>query len=229
MAMATSSKRITRKALRQPDWFQVTTEKALDLFAHHRAKVLTVLVALAVLLLVISGWQIFKARHNAAASKEFGSALSLYQAQKYREAIAEFQKVQGYRWSRYAALGYLYEANSYISLGETDKATRAAERFLAATSPDSLYRQLALMTLGSVEEAQKQCKQAIGRYGEAEKIKNALQQEARLGKARCAEQLGDIQVAIASYRDYVKDDPESYITVRLAELEAKAGEQKLAK
>jgi cytochrome bd-type quinol oxidase subunit 1 len=91
MAMATSSKRITRKALRQPDWFQVTTEKALDVFAHHRAKVLTVLVALAVLLLAISGWQIFKARHNAAASKEFGIALSLYQAQKYREAVAEFQ------------------------------------------------------------------------------------------------------------------------------------------
>jgi predicted negative regulator of RcsB-dependent stress response len=227
--MATSSKRITRKDLRQPDWFQVTTEKALDVFVHHRAKVFSGLAALAVLVLVISGWQIFKARHNAAASKEFGSALTLYQAQKYREAIAEFQKVQGYRWSRYAALGHLYEANSYIGLGETAKAAGPAERFLMATSPDTLFRQMALMTLGSVEEAQKQFKQAIARYGEAERINNALQQEARLGKARCAEQMGDFQSAIASYRDYLKHSPESFVTVRLAELEAKAGAQEPAK
>ena len=48
---------------------------------------------------------------------------------------------------------------------------------------------------------------------------------ARLGKARCAEQMGDIQSAIASYRDYLKDDPEAAVTVKLADLEAKAGAQ----
>ena len=223
--MATSSKRITRKELRRPDWFQVTTEKALDFFTQHRVKVLGGLAALGVLLLVVSGWQLFKARHNAAASREFGGALSLYQAQKYREAIAEFQKVQGYRWSRYAVLGYLYEANSYLSLGETAKAAAPAQRFLAATGPDTLFRQIALITVAAVEEQQNLCKQATARYGEAEKIKNALQQEARLGKARCAEQMGDIQSAIASYRDYLKDDPEAAVTVKLADLEAKAGAQ----
>jgi predicted negative regulator of RcsB-dependent stress response len=223
--MATSSKRITRKELRRPDWFQVTTEKALDFFTQHRVKVLGGLVALGVLLLVVSGWQLFKARHNAAASREFGGALSFYQAQKYREAIAEFQKVQGYRWSRYAALGYLYEANSYLSLGETAKAAAPAQRFLAATGPDTLFRQIALLTVAAVEEQQNLCKQATEHYGDAEKIKNALQQEARLGKARCAEQMGDIQLAIASYRDYLKDDPESAVTVKLADLEAKAGAQ----
>lgn len=227
--MATSSKRITRKELRQPDWFQVTTEKALDLFTQHRVKVFAGLAAVGVLLLVTAGWQLFKAGHDASASKAFGGALTLYQAQKYREAIAEFQKVQGYRWSRYAALGYLYEANSYLSLGETAKAAAPAQRFLAATGPDTLFRQIALITVGAVEERQNLCKQATARYGEAEKIKSALQQEARLGKARCAEQTGDIQSAIATYRDYLKDDPESSATVKLAELEAKASGQGLAK
>jgi predicted negative regulator of RcsB-dependent stress response len=223
--MAAASKRITRKQLRQPDWFQTTTEQAFDFFTQHRAMVIAGVAGLLVVALIISGWQIFKARHNAAASKQFDSALSLYQSQKYREAVPEFQKVQVFRWSRYAALGYLYEANSYLNLGELEKAAGPAQRFLSATGPDTLYRQIALITLASVEERQSQCKQAIERYGEVEKIKGAFQQEARLGKARCAEQLGDIRAAIASYRDYLIEDPESTVTLRVAELNAKLSSQ----
>jgi predicted negative regulator of RcsB-dependent stress response len=223
--MATTSKRITRKQLRQPDWFQIASEKALDFFTQQRVKVLVGLFAVGIVVLVILGWQFFKNRQNEAASKEFGAALALFQAQKFREAIPEFQKVQGHRWSRYAALGHLYEANSYLGLGEPAKAAAPAERFLSATGPDTLYRQIALMTLAAVQERQNQCKQALSAYGEAERIKNGLQQEARLGKARCAEQIGDFQGAIASYRDYLKDDPESPVNVRLAELEAKAAGQ----
>jgi predicted negative regulator of RcsB-dependent stress response len=171
--------------------------------------------------LIIAGWQLFKTRHHAAASREFGSALALYNSEKYRDAIPEFQKVQGYRWSRYAALAYLYEANSYLGLGEPVKAAAPAERFLSATGPDTLYRQIAALTLATIDERQNQCQQALSRYAEAERIKGALQQEARLGKARCAEKLGDLQTAIASYRDFLKEDQDSLISVRLAELETK--------
>jgi predicted negative regulator of RcsB-dependent stress response len=219
--MATTSKRITRKELRQPDWFQTTSDKALDQFAQHRTKVLAALAGLIAIGLIIAGWQVFKSRHNAAASKTYGAALALYQTEKYREAIPEFQKVQDYRWSRYAALAYLYEANSYLGLGEPAKAVAPAERFLSATGPDTLYRQIAAMTLAAIDERQNQCKQALARYAEAERIKNALQQEARLGKARCAEQLGDFQSAAVSYRDFLKEDQDSLVSVRLAELEGK--------
>lgn len=219
--MATTSKRITRKELRQPDWFQTTSDKALDQFARHRTKVLAAMAGLIALGLIIAGWQLFKSRHHAAASKEYGAALALYQTEKYREAIPEFQKVQGYRWSRYAALAYLYEANSYLGLGEPAKALAPAERFLSATGPDTLYRQIAAMTLAAIDERQNQCKQAVTRYAEAERINGALQQEARLGKARCAEQLGDFQAAAVSYRDFLKEDQDSLVSVRLAELEGK--------
>ncbi|HEX2227624.1 MAG TPA: tetratricopeptide repeat protein [Candidatus Binatia bacterium] len=219
--MATTSKRITRKELRQPDWFQVTSENALEQFARHRTKIIGLLAALVVIGLIVAGWQLFKARQNAAAGKEFSSALSLYHAEKYGEAIPEFQKVQGYRWSRYALLAYLYEANSYLGLGEPAKAAAPAERFLSGTGPDTLYRQIAAMTLASIEERQNRCKEALVRYAEAERIKAALQQEARLGKARCAEQLGDLQTAVNSYRDFLKEDQEPIISARLAALEAK--------
>lgn len=218
--MATTSKRITRKELRQPDWFQVTSENALEQFTRHRAKVIAALAGLLVIALIVGGWQLFKARQNATASKEFGGALSLYHTEKYHEAIPEFQKVQGHRWSRYALLAHLYEANSYLALGEPAKAAAPAQRFLSATAPDTLYRQIGAVTVGAIEERQNQCKQALPRYAEAERIKNALQQEARLGKARCAEKLGDLQAAAASYRDFLKEDQDALVSVRLAELEA---------
>jgi predicted negative regulator of RcsB-dependent stress response len=228
--MATTSKRFSRKELRQPDWFQVATDNAFAQFSRHRTKVIAALAGLIVIGLIIAGWQLFKGQHNAAASKAFGSAMALYHSEKYREAIPEFHKVQGYRWSRYAALAYLYEANSYLGLGETVKATAPAERFLSATGPDTLYRQIAAMTLAAIDERQNQCKQALARYSEAERIKGALQHEARLGKARCAENVGDFQSAIASYRDFLKDNQDSLISVRLAELEIKAkGAQPTAK
>lgn len=219
--MATSTKRITRKELRQPDWFQVTTENALEQFARHRTTILVALAVLVVIGLIVIGWQLVKARQNAAAGKEFASALALYQAEKYSEAIPAFEKVQGYRWSRYALLAHLYAANSYLGQGEPAKAAAPAQRFLSGTAPDTLYRQIAAMTLGSVDERQSQCKQALLRYAEAEKIKGALRQEARLGKARCAEQVGDLQTAVNSYRDFLKEDQEPWVTARLAALEAK--------
>jgi predicted negative regulator of RcsB-dependent stress response len=219
--MATTTKRITRKELRQPDWFQVTSETALQQFARHRGKIIGALAVLVALGVMIAGWQWFKARQNAAASGDFNAALALYRAEKYNEAIADFQKVQGYRWSRYAGLAHLYEANSYLSMGEPAKALAPAERFLAATGPDTLYRQIAKMTLGNVHERQNQCKEALPHYIEAERIKAAMQQEARLAKARCAEKAGDFPGAIASYRDFLKEDQQSLISTRLAELEAK--------
>ncbi len=227
--MATASRRFSRKQLRQPDWFQVTTEKALQQFNQHRFKILIALAALLLLIMIVVGWQIFKAQQNTAASKEFGTGLDLYQSQKYREAIPAFQKVQSYRWSRYAALAHLYEASSYLSLNEVDNASAPAQRFLLSTGPETLYRQIALMTVANIEERQKQCERALARYGEAERINGPFQQQARLGKARCAEATGDISGAISSYRDYLKQGPDSLVTLRLAELEAKNSGQQPAK
>ena len=70
------------------------------------------------------------------------------------------------------------------------------------------------------EERKNQCKSAIDHYAEAEQISAALQGEATLGKARCAEQLGNTKVAIDSYREYLKGNPGSDYALKLAELEA---------
>jgi len=219
--MATAGKRITRKQLRQPDWFQTTSENALDYFNHHKNLVFATLAVAVVIAAIVWGWQLFKERQNVAASEEFSKAMALYQSERYREAIPAFETVKSYRWSRYAVLAHLYLANSYMEIKDTDKALSEAQRSLAATSPNSFYRQIALVTLGTAEEQKKQCKSALEHYAEAQNISGPLQTRAVLGRARCAEELGDLNAAIAAYKEYVKDNPGSPWIIKLAELEAK--------
>ena len=217
--MATATKRITRKNLRQPDWFQTNSEKAAEYFEHHKALVLGALGAAVLAAVGLWSWQQFKERQNVIAGQEFNKAVELYQATKYAEALPAFEKVQGYRWSRYAGLAHLYQANIHLAKSDLDKALTSAQRALSATQPNSLYRQLALMAMASAEERLNQCKTAIEHYSEAQKIAAAVQADALLGKARCAEQLGNKTLMIASYKEYVKENPASPLAIKLAELE----------
>jgi hypothetical protein len=218
--MAAAGKRITRKEIRQPDWFQVTSDQAIDYFQGHKTLVVSVAGALVLILAGIWAWQSFKDRQNHVAAEEFTKAVELYQATKYPEALAAFEKVQTYRWSRFAGLAHLYQANIYLAKSDLDKALSSAQRALAATRPNTLYRQLALVALASAEERKNQCKSAIEHFNEAQRINGALQNLAILGKARCAEQLGDKAMVIASYKEYLKENPGSYLALKLAELEA---------
>jgi hypothetical protein len=218
--MATTSRKISRKDLRQPDWFQVSSEKVLEFYQQHKNLVFGAIGATIVVVVVVWSWQSFKERQNVTASHEFIKAVELYQDAKYSDAQSAFEKVQSYRWSRYAALAHIYLANVHLVKSDLDKALSSAQRAVSATKPNSLYRQLALMALASAEERLNQCKSAIEHFSEAQRIDGALQGNALLGKARCAEQLGDKTMMIAAYKDYLKDNPGSPMGIKLAELEA---------
>jgi hypothetical protein len=220
--MATAGRKISRKELRQPDWFQVASENALEFFNQHKNLVFAAVAGLLVIGVIIWGWQVFKERQNVAASEEFSKALALYQGERYPEAIAAFEDLKGYRWSRYAVLAHLYLANSYLATNDLDRAVNEGQRSLAATRPNSLYRQIALLALATAEEGKKDCKTAVQHFSEAQNISGSLQGRAMLGKARCAEQLGDNATAVAAYKDYLKETPGSPLAVKLAELEAKS-------
>jgi tetratricopeptide (TPR) repeat protein len=186
-------------------------------------------VGLVVLLLALLGWQMFKERQDRMARAEFVQAIALFQGGKYREAVAAFEKVAAYRWSPHAALAYLYQANSFLAVADFDKAINAGHRFVSATKPNSLYRQVGLVTLANAEEQKRQCKEAGGHYAEAEKISGPFRASAIMGRARCAEQLGDVKAALAAYKDFLREQPGSLLSLRVAELEAKLAAQPVAK
>ena len=227
--MATATKRFSRKDLTRPDWFQINSERAIDFFAANKPLVAGAVIALVVVLAAMWGWQQFKVSQNIAAAREYSNALDLFHDQKYREAIEAFEKVQTYRWSHYSPLAHIYLANSYLALNEGEKAASAAQRSVTATRPNTLYRQIALIALATAEERNGQCKAAIERYREAGKISAALQSRAILGKAQCAEQIGDNATAIEALKEYVKENPGSPLVFKLSELEAKAPAAKAAK
>ena len=183
------------------------------------------IAVIVVVLIAIWGLKTFKERQDAMAAGEFGQAMTLYHAGKYSEAVTSLAKVQTYRWSRYANLAHLYEANSHLAMNDLAKATSAAQRFIVGTKQNSLMRELGLITLAVLEERNSQCKEAIKHYAEAQKIKGAFISRAFLGEARCAVEIGDLGPAIAAYRQLLKDQPESalatYVTVQIAELESK--------
>ena len=231
--MATTSRRLSRKELRQPDWFQTVTENAFEFYYRQRVAVYLGIAVVILLLLGIWGWTVFKERQDSMAAQEFGQAMSQYHAGKYREAVAVLGKVQNYRWSRYSNLAHLYEANAYLALNDFTKATNAAQRFIVGTDQNSLMRQIGLLTLADVEERQSQCKEAIKNYSEAGKIKAAFTDRAFLGEARCAVQMGDVKGGLAAYRQLLKDQPEStlasYVRFQISELESKIAAQPAGK
>jgi len=231
--MATTSRRLSRKELRQPDWFQTVTENALEFYQRQRVAVYLGIAVVILLLLGIWGWGVFKERQDSIAAQEFGQAMTQYHTGKYREAVAGLEKVQTYRWSRYSNLAHLYAANSYLALNDFTKATNAAQRFIVGTDQNSLMRQIGLLTLADIEERQSQCKEAIKNYGEAGKIKAAFTERAFLGEARCAVQMGDVKGGVAAYRQLLKDQPESplasYVRFQISGLESKIAAQPVGK
>ena len=227
--MASSITHISRKDLKAPDQFQQTADEALNFFDQHRNWVIAGAVGIVVLLAVIVGWQSFKSNQNATAGRMFSNAMTFYQTEKYREAGAEFAKVQTYRWSHFANLAHLYQANSLLALGELDEAHAAAQRFVSGSRSDSLYKQMGLVTLGVVAEKKNDCKTAVDRYDEAARISGAYKETAQLGKARCLEQMGDLNGAVTAYKDYQKDASGTPISLKISELEAKLAEKTVSK
>ena len=231
--MATTSRRLTRKELRQPDWFQTFTESALEYYYKQRVAVYLGLAVVILLLLGIWGWGVFKERQESMAAQEFGQAMTQYHAGKHLEAVTSLKKVQTYRWSHYSNLAYLYEANSYLALNDFSKATNAAQRFIVGTDQNSLMRQIGLLTLADIQERQSQCKEAINNYSEAGRIKGAFTERAFLGQARCAVQLGDVKTGLAAYRQLLKEQSESplasYVRFQISELESKLATQPAGK
>src|SRR5213592_182038 len=90
--MATASRRITRKQLRQPDWLHTTTEQALEFYEGNRVVVLTGAVVLILLMLGVWALQAFKQSQDNQAVQEFSRAMNLYQTENTARPLPHFKK-----------------------------------------------------------------------------------------------------------------------------------------
>lgn len=225
--MRTASRRITRKDIRRPDQFVTLVRRFISVSATHRPA-LTASVAVVVgILVLLLGWDFYRSRQNRLASEEYARAVDLYHAAKYKEALEALNRLEIYRSSFYSRLGLLYSANTQAALQDTTRAVETLQRLLAKEQKEPMVRQAAYASLAYSQEQRGQFQEAAASFAEAEKIPGPLKTDATLGRARSSRLAGNFKEALASYRKFLSDNPDSdrasEIAVRIQELEAKAG------
>ncbi|HEY2989623.1 MAG TPA: tetratricopeptide repeat protein [Candidatus Binatia bacterium] len=226
--MRSAAKRITRKDIRQPDWFVTLLRKSISFFKINRTPVIASAAVVALVAAAFLAWDLYRGRQNRLAATEYVRAVELYHDGKYKEALEALKRLEVYRSSVYNRLGMLYTANTQNALQDTAKAADALQQLIAKEQKEPLVRQAAYMSLGYTQEQKGQYKEAAASFAAAENIAGPLKADASLGKARCSALAGNFNEALASYRKFVTDNPNSSrlneIAVRIQEMQAKVGE-----
>ena len=227
--MARSPRRITRRDIRKPDQFVAVTGEIFHYVKQNRKAFIGAAVAVVLALVGLWGWDVYKQRQNQLAAKDYVQAVNLYHAGKFADAVQLFGKAKEYSLSSHSAPALLYQANSYLALGEPAKAAASLQELLHKERKQSLLRQLGLLSLAYLHETAGNCKEAAPRFAEAEKIVAPLTDDAILGKARCSMETQDRKGALESYRRYLSSYPAGdragEVTLRVQELEARLAGQ----
>ena len=227
--MARSPRRITRRDIRKPDQFVAVTGEIFHYVKQNRKAFIGAAVAVVLALVGLWGWDVYKQRQNQLAAKDYARAVNFYRAGKYADAVQLFGKAKEYSLSSHSAPALLYQANSYLALGEPAKAAASLQELLHKERKQSLLRQLGLLSLAYLHETAGNCKEAAPRFAEAEKIVAPLTDDAILGKARCSMETQDRKGALESYRRYLSSYPAGdragEVTLRVQELEARLAGQ----
>ncbi|MBI2209526.1 MAG: tetratricopeptide repeat protein [Deltaproteobacteria bacterium] len=223
--MARSPRRITRRDIRKPDQFVAVTGEIFHFVKQKRKPFIGAAAAVVLALVGLWGWDAYAQRQNHLAAKDYVQGVNLYHAGKYADAVQRFDKAKEYTLSSYSAPALLYQANSYLALGDPAKAAASLAELLQQERKQSLLRQLGLLSLAYLHETAGNCKEAGPSFAEAEKIVAPFTDEAILGKARCGMETQDLKGALESYRQYLTSYPAGdrvgEVTIRVQELEAK--------
>lgn len=220
MAM-TSTKKIIKKKLKEPDEFITLTERTyLYVNRHVRSIAIGAGVILAVGL-VIFFFQEWGKRNEGNAYRMLTSAMETYQMisspyregspQEYKDVLERFQEIiSKFPSTSSGKLAVLYKGNIHLRLGEFDEAIKAYESYLGKTGKERLYRAFAMEGLGYSYEGKKEYEKAIGAYQKLIDLGESFQlANAHLGMGRCYEKMGKTKEALEQYRSFISASPKS--------------------
>ena len=224
--MRTATRRITRKDIRQPDRFVVLIRRLAALAKENQTALVAGIAAFLFVVVALVGWSLYRGRQNRLAAEEYARAVDLYHEGKYKESLDALARLEVYSSTYYSRMGLLYAANAQSALQNGNAAVESLRRLLDREKKDLLMRQTAYVSLGYAQEQRGQWADAAQSYAEADKIAGPLKSDASLGMARSYAQAGNTKEAIAAYKKFLADNPDSdrasEISVRVQELEAKA-------
>ncbi|HVA80034.1 MAG TPA: tetratricopeptide repeat protein [Candidatus Binataceae bacterium] len=220
--MATSHYRLDPKELRQPDEFVTLADRTWEYVNNHLGRVIVIVVALIAIAGAAFGVGFYYQHRERVESAGFYDALTSLDQKKYSDAEASFSALSQTGSGRLAQLAQLYLATAYLADNQSAKARDALAAYLAAGS-QPLFKEMALMQLGVVNENLGDFKAAHQAYGDAAALNGPESHTAQIEAARTLGRLGDTAGAIAAYRQFLAAYPFSEERTDVVEALAQLG------
>ncbi len=226
--MATT-KRITRKEIKQPDEFITFSARAIEFSQAHIREIIIGVASVLALGLLIWAVSAYSNKKEAQASRLLAQAQSLLhpissraaegqavptEPQADPEATAQAlvllqDVVENYKRTDASKVARILLGQRYYGEGHYDAAIDTYEAFLKKANRKPELKAMAREGLAYAHEAKEDFAQAAICYEELSKssLTNA-QGWACLGMARCYERLGEVQKATDAYRTLLADHPQ---------------------
>jgi tetratricopeptide (TPR) repeat protein len=226
--MATT-KRITRKEIKQPDEFITFSARAIQFAQAHSREIIIGVASVLALSLLMWAVSAYSNKKEAQASRSLAQAQALLQpisaqAQAGQPVPAEAKAdpeaaaqalvllqdvVENYKRTEASKVARILLGQRYYEQGDYDAAIDTYTAFLKRASAKPELKAMAREGLAYAHEAKEDFAQAAICYEELSKssLKNA-QGWACLGMARCYERLGEEQKAADAYRTLLADHPQ---------------------
>jgi tetratricopeptide (TPR) repeat protein len=225
--MATT-KRISRKELKQPDEFVSFWATAFEFARIHQREMFIGASVVVVLFLLVWAGTAYSKKKETTASGLLAQAQSLLQpspAAKAAMAAAEEppvdaasreraleileEVVEDYRRTKACRVGRILLGQLYFENGDYDKAIVTYEGFLESRDRKPELTAMAWEGLAYSHEAKGEFAKALASYERmGESALTNVQGWAYMGVARCSEKLGKPEKALEAYRSLLADHPQ---------------------
>lgn len=226
--MATT-KRITRKEIKQPDEFITLSSRAIEFARAHTRELILAVAAVIALALLCWALSAYFNRREAQASRLLAQAQGLLnpaspavqggqpvpaETKADPEAAAQALDIledvaENYKRTSAGKVAQILLGQRYYEAGDYDAAADTYETFLKKGNRNPELKALAREGLAYAYEAKGEfAKAAISYEKLSRSTRPHVQGWALLGMARCYEKLGEIKKAIDAYRTLVAEHPQ---------------------
>jgi len=226
--MATT-KKITRKEIKQPDEFITFSARVIEFAQAHTRELIIGVASVLALALLIWAMSAYSNKKEAQASRLLAQAQALLhpistepeagqavpaEVQADPEAAAKAlvllqDVVENYKRTEASEVARIILGQRYYGQGDYDAAIDTYDAFLGKASRKPELTAMAREGLAYAHEAKEDFAQAAICYEELSKSSlTNVQGWAYLGMARCYEKLGEVRKATDAYRTLLADQPQ---------------------
>lgn len=221
---APSHRKLSRKALREPDEFVTTLDSIIEWLESNLARVVIGAVVVVAAVAIIAALSFISQHHRRIASGQFYRAINALSERNYQGAARDFGALARNNGSPLGRLAGFYLATTYLAQNQPAKARDELRDYLADARNET-FRQMALMQLGVANEDLGDYREANAAYRKAAQLNGPEKAQAQIGAARTLMRIGDRQGAISSYQQFLRDYPFAPQRAEVVEALAQLGAQ----